>query len=109
MVDMVFEELLSDKSLIEKCHFLGSHPIRHDQKSEEISARQIHNIYQSPCTGTTKNARIKTDLAPLMSYDFKTHLVQMMSSKLQYSLKLKRMMLPVEAKKWLLNEQKCQQ
>jgi hypothetical protein len=63
MVDTVFEELVSDKSFIETCDFFRSHTITHDQQNKERSARQIHNTYQSPSTGTTKKDKIKNFLA----------------------------------------------
>ena len=63
MAHTVFEELVSDKSFIETCNFLRSHAIRHDQQNKEKGARQIHNTYQSPGTGTTKRDKIKSVLA----------------------------------------------
>jgi hypothetical protein len=46
LVDIVFEELVSDKSFIETCNFLTSHAIRLDQQYKEKYARQIHNTSQ---------------------------------------------------------------
>jgi hypothetical protein len=62
MVDTGFEELVSDKPFIETFNFLRSHAIRHDQQNKEKRKRQIHNIYQSPDTGTIKKDKIKTVL-----------------------------------------------
>jgi hypothetical protein len=39
LVDTVFEELVSDKSFIETCNFLGSHAITLDQQYKEKAAR----------------------------------------------------------------------
>jgi hypothetical protein len=47
LVDKVFEEIVSDKSFIETCNFLRSHPIRLDQQYKEKAARQTHNASQS--------------------------------------------------------------
>jgi hypothetical protein len=44
LVDTVFEELVSDKSFIERCNFLRSHAIRLDQQYKEKAARQIHDM-----------------------------------------------------------------
>jgi hypothetical protein len=46
LVDIVFEELVSDKSFIETCNILRSHAIRLDQQYQEKAARQIHNTSQ---------------------------------------------------------------
>jgi phage anti-repressor protein len=46
LVDTVFEELVSDKSLIETCNFLRFHAIKLDQQYKENAARQIHNTSQ---------------------------------------------------------------
>ena len=79
MVDKVFEELVSDKSFIDTFNFIRSHAIRHDQQNIEMGAREIHNTYRSPGTGTTKKDKIKTVFALIKESKFKTQLVQMMS------------------------------
>ena len=57
LVDTVFEELVSDKSLMETCNFLRSHAIRYDQQNREKLARQIRSINQLP--GNPKKDKVK--------------------------------------------------
>jgi hypothetical protein len=61
LVDSVFKELISDKSFIETCNFLGSHAIRLDQQYKEKAARQIYNTSQS--SNRTKKGKVKKILA----------------------------------------------
>jgi hypothetical protein len=57
LIDIVFEELVSDKSFMETCDFLRSHAIRLDQQYKEKAARQIHKASQS--SNIAKNNKVK--------------------------------------------------
>jgi hypothetical protein len=46
LIHSVFEELVSDKSLINTCNFIRLHAIRLDQQYKEKAERQIHNTIQ---------------------------------------------------------------
>jgi hypothetical protein len=61
LVDLVFEELVSDKSFIETCNFLRSHAIRLDHQYKEKAARQIHNTSQ--LSNRAKKDKVKKFLA----------------------------------------------
>jgi hypothetical protein len=118
MVDTFFEELVSDKSFIETCNILRSHVIRHDQQNKEKNARQIHNTYQLPGTGTTKKDNIKTILEIINELQFQDSDGsddELNNSKLSKTVTVYKLVqvtseiwvtLPFEAKKWLLNERK---
>jgi hypothetical protein len=43
MVYTLYEESVSDGSLVKIYDFFSSHAIRHDQQNKKSSARQIHN------------------------------------------------------------------
>jgi hypothetical protein len=119
MIDNVFEALVSDKSFLETCNFLRSNAIRYDKQSKEKNARQINNTSQSP--GTSKKDKIKTVLAlnnQLQVQDSAgsdEEIETSPSSQTALVCKLAQvppeiwMTLPLEAKKWLLNERKRQQ
>jgi hypothetical protein len=61
LVEIVFEELVSDKSFIETCNFLRSHAIRLDQQYKEKAARKIHNASQ--LSNRSKKYNVKKILA----------------------------------------------
>jgi hypothetical protein len=116
LVDTVFEELVSDKSFIETCNFHRSHAIRLDQQYKEKTARQIHNTSQ--ISNRAKKDNIKKVLAlinEIQSQDSCSsdeHSVAVPPNKTAMVCKLAQippeiwMTLPLEAKKWLLNERK---
>jgi hypothetical protein len=119
MVDTVFHALVSDKSFLETCNFLRSHAIRQDQQNKEKDARQINSTSQSP--GTPKKDKIKTVLALINELQVQDsagsdeEINISASSKTAMVCKLAQVppeiwtTLSLEAKKWLLNERKCQQ
>jgi hypothetical protein len=61
LVNKAFEQLVSDKSLIETFNFLSSHAIRYDQQNKERAARQIDRIHQS--SNATNRDEVKKVLA----------------------------------------------
>jgi hypothetical protein len=61
LVDIIFEELVSDKSFIETCNFLRSHAIRLYQQYKEKAARKIHN--NSRLSNRAKKDKVKKVLA----------------------------------------------
>jgi hypothetical protein len=82
LVDTVFEELFSDKSVIETCNFLRSHAIRLDQQYKEKAARQIH--ITSQLSNRAKKDKVKKVLALINEiFKFKIHAVHM-NNQLQY-------------------------
>jgi hypothetical protein len=115
----VFEELVIDKSFIETCNFLRSHAIRLDQQYKEKAARQIHNASQ--LSNRYKKDKVKKVLALIneiqiqdsCSSDEESAAVP--RTKTAMVCKLAQippeiwMTLPLESKKWLLNERKRQQ
>jgi hypothetical protein len=119
LVDTVFEELVSDKSFIETCNFLRSHAIRLDQQYKEKATRQIHNTSQ--LSNRQKKDKVKKVLALIneiqiqdsCSSDEESTTVP--PTKTAMVCKLAQippeiwMTVPLEAKKWLLNERKRQQ
>jgi hypothetical protein len=119
LVDTVFEELVSDKSFIETCDFLRSHAIRLDQQYKEKASRQIHNTSQ--LSNSHKKDKFKKVLALIneiqiqdsCSSDEESTTVP--PTKTTMVCKLAQippeiwMTVPLEAKKWLLNERKRQQ
>jgi hypothetical protein len=119
LVDTVFEELVSDKSFIETCNFLRSHAIRLDQQYKEKAARQIHN--SSQFSNRAKKDKVKKVVALIneaqtnSSYSSDEESVAVPPSKTAILCKSTQippeiwMTLPLEAKKWLLNERKRQQ
>jgi len=116
MVDTVFEELVRNKTFIETCNFLRSHAIRHDQQNKERIARQINAANQAH-----KKDKVKQVLALINELQIQDsngsdeELEVPPSSKTAMVCKLAQippeiwMTLPLEAKKWLLNERKRQQ
>jgi hypothetical protein len=118
LVDTGFEEVVSDKSFIETCNFLRLHAIRLDQQYKEKAARQIHNTSQS--FNKSKKDKVKKVLTLIneiqiqdsCSSDEESAAVQ--PNKTAMVCKLTQippeiwMTLPLEAKKWLLNERKRQ-
>jgi hypothetical protein len=119
LVDTVFEELASDKPFTETCNFLRSHAIRLDQRYKEKSARQIHNASQS--SNRSKKDKVKKILALINEIQIQDSCssdeesVTVTPTKTTMVCKLAQiapeiwMTLPLEAKKWLLNERKRQQ
>jgi hypothetical protein len=119
LVDTVFEELVSDKSFIETCNFLISHAIRLDQQYKEKAARQIHNT--SPLSNRAKKDKVKKVLALIIEIQIQDSCssdeesVAVTPNKTAMVCKWAQiqpeiwMALPLEAKKWLLNERKRQQ
>jgi hypothetical protein len=118
-LDTVFEELVSDKSFIETCNFLRSHAIRLDRQYKEKAARQIHNTSQ--LSNRAKKDKVKKVLALINHIQIQDSCssdeqsVAVPSTKTAIVCKLAQippeiwMTLPLEAKKWLLNERKRQQ
>jgi hypothetical protein len=119
LVDTVFEELVSDKSFIETCNFLKSHAIRLDQQYKEKAIQQIHKVRQ--LFNRAKKDKVKKVLALINEIRIQAPFssdedsVTVTSNKTAMVCKLAqippeiRMNLPLEAKKWLLNERKRQQ
>jgi hypothetical protein len=121
LVDTVFEELVSDKSFIETYNFLRSHAIRLDQQYKEKAARQIHNTSQ--LSNRDKKEKVKKVLALINDIQIQIQdscssdeeSVTVPPTKLAMVCKFAQippetwMTLPLEAKKWLLNERKRQQ
>jgi hypothetical protein len=119
LVDTVVEELVSDKSFIETCNFLSSHTIRLDQQYKEKAARQIHNTSQ--LSNRAKKDKVKKVLALINEIQIQDSCssdedsVAVPPNKTAMVCKLAQippeiwMTLPLEAKKWLLNERKLQQ
>jgi hypothetical protein len=119
LVDTVFEELVSDKSFIETCNFLRSHAIRLDQQYKEKAARQTHSAFQS--SNRAKKDKVKKVLALIneiqiqdsSSSDEESVTITLTKTAMVYKLAQIPpeiwMTLPLEAKKWLLNERKRQQ
>jgi hypothetical protein len=85
LVDRFFEELVSDKSLIETCNFLRSHAIRLDQQNKEKAARQIHNASQS--SNRSKKEKVKKVLALINKIQIQDA-VQMKNQSQYHRLKL---------------------
>jgi hypothetical protein len=94
LVDRFFEELVSDKSLIETCNFLRSHAIRLDQQNKEKAARQIHNASQS--SNRSKKEKVKKVLALINKIQIQDA-VQMKNQSQYHRLKLQ----------WYVNWHKC--
>jgi hypothetical protein len=119
LVDKVFEELVSDKSFVETCNFLRSHAITLDQQYKEKAARQIHNTIQ--LSNRAKKEKVKMVLALIneiqiqdsCSSDEESATVPPTKTAMVYKLAQIPpeiwMTLPLEAKKWLLNERIRQQ
>jgi hypothetical protein len=119
LVDTVFDELVSDKSFIKICNFLRSHAIRLDQQYKEKAAIQIHNASQS--SNRSKKDKVKNVLALINEIQIQDSCssdeesVAIPPNKTAMVCKLAQippessMTLPLEAKKWLLNEKKRQQ
>jgi hypothetical protein len=119
LVDIVFEELVSDKSFIETCNFLGSHAIRLDQQNIEKAERQIHN--SSQLSNRSKKNKVKKVLAIINQIQIQDSCISdeesvtVTPTKTAMVCKLAQispevlMILTLETKKWLLNERKRQQ
>jgi hypothetical protein len=119
LVDKVFEELVSDKSLIETCNFLSSHDIRLDQQYKKKAVRQIHNVSQ--LSNRAKKDKVKNILVlineiqsqDLCSSDEESTAVPPIKTAMVCKMAQIPpeiwMTLPLEAKKWIFNERKCQQ
>jgi hypothetical protein len=119
LVNKVFEELVSDKSFIETSDFLRSHAIRLDQQYKEKAARQIHNTSQ--LANRAKKDKVKKVLSIINEIQIQDSCssdeesVAVPPTKTAMVCKLAQippeiwMTLPLEAKKWLLNERKRQQ
>jgi hypothetical protein len=118
LVDTVFEELVSDKSFIETCNFLRSHTIRLDQQYKEKAARQIHNTSQ--LSKRAKKVKVKKILALINEIQIQDSCssdedsVAVPPTKTAMVCELAQippeiwLTVPLEAKKWILNERKCQ-
>jgi hypothetical protein len=119
LADTVFEELVCDKYFIETCNFLRSNSIRLDQQYKEKAARQIHNTSQ--LSNRAKKDKVKKVLALIneiqiqdsCSSDEESIAVTptktaMVCTSAQIPPEI-WMTIPLEAKKWLLNESKRQQ
>jgi hypothetical protein len=110
---------ISGKSFKETYNFLRSHAIRLDQQYKEKAARQIHNTSQ--LSNRSKKDKVKKVLALIneiqiqdeCSSDEESTAVPPSKTAMVYKLTQITpeiwMTLPLEAKKWLLNERKCQQ
>jgi hypothetical protein len=119
LVDTVFEEMVTDKSFIETCDFFTSHAIRLDQQYKEKAARQIHNTSQ--LSNRSKKDKVKKVLLLINEIQIQdscssgeeSDTVKMNKTAMVYKLAQIPpeiwMTLPLEAKKWLLNERKRQQ
>jgi hypothetical protein len=119
LVDEVFEELVIDKSFVESCNLLRSHAIRFDQQYKEKAARQIHNSSQS--SNIDKKDKFKKALALINEIQIQSSCssdeesAAVPPTKTAMVCKLAQispeiwMTLPLEAKKWLLNEKKRKQ
>jgi hypothetical protein len=119
LIDTVFEELVSDKSFMEACNFLRSLAIRLDQQYKQKAARQIHNTSQ--LSNRAKKDNEKKVLALINEIQIQDSCssdedsVAVPPTKTAMVCKLAQtpheiwMTLPLEAKKWLLNERKRQQ
>jgi hypothetical protein len=118
LVDSVFEEVVSDKTFIETCNFLRSHAIRFDYQYKEKAARQIHNASQ--VSNRAKYDKVKKVLALINEIQIQDSCssdeesLAVSPTKTAMVCKLAQippeiwMTLPLEAKKWLLNERKRQ-
>jgi hypothetical protein len=119
LVDTVFEELVSGEFLIETCNFLRSHAIRLDQQYKKKAARQIHNASQ--LSNRAKKDKVKNVLGLINKIQIQDSCisdeesVEVPPTKTAMVCQLAQippdiwMTLPLEAKKWLLNERKRQQ
>jgi Fe-S cluster biosynthesis and repair protein YggX len=119
LVDTVFEELVSDKSFIETCNFLRSHAIRLDQQYKKKAARQIHNTSQ--LSNRAKEDKIKKVLLLINEIKLQDSCssdkesITLPPTNTAMVCKLAQIApeiwitLPLEGKKWLLNERKRQQ
>jgi hypothetical protein len=119
LVDTVFEELVSDKSFIETCNFLRSHAIRLDQQYKEKAARQTQNTSQ--LSNRAKKDKVKKVLELINEIQIQDSCssdkesVAVPPTKTAMVCKFSQippeiwMTLPLEGKKWLLNERKRQQ
>jgi hypothetical protein len=119
LVDTVFVKIVSNKSFIETCNFLRSHAIRLDQQYKEKAATQIHNASQS--SNRAKKDKVKKVLAIINetqiqdSYSSDEESIAVPPTKTAMVCKSAQippeiwMTLPLEAKKWKLNERKRQQ
>jgi hypothetical protein len=119
LVDTDFEELVSDKSFIETCNFLRSHAIRLDQQYKEKASRNIHNT--SRLFIRAKKDKVKKVLTLINQiqihdlYSSNEESGTVPPTKTAKVCKLAQipteiwMTLPLEAKKWLLNERKSHQ
>jgi hypothetical protein len=117
--DSAFEEPVSDKSFIGTFNLLRSHATRLDQKCKEKAARQIHNTSQS--SNRPKKDKFKNLLELINEIQIQDSCssdedsVTVPPTKTAMVCKLAQIQpdiwitLPLEAKKWLLNERKCQQ
>jgi hypothetical protein len=104
--------------IIETCDFLRSHAIRLDQQYKEKATRQIHNTSQ--LSNRSKKDKIKKVLALINEIQIQDSCISdedsvaVPSTKTAMVCKLAQiapeiwMTLPLEAKKWLLNERKLQ-
>jgi hypothetical protein len=104
---------------LEICNFLRSYAIRLDQQYKEKAARQIHNARQS--SNRAKKDKIKKVLALINEIEIQDscssdeYLVAVPPTETAMICKSAQippdiwMTLPLEAKKWLLNERKRQQ
>jgi hypothetical protein len=119
LADTVFGDLVSHMSFLETCDFLRSHAIRLDQQYKKKAARQIHNTSQ--LSNTAKKDKVKKVLALINkiqiqdSFSSDEESDTLSPTKTAMICKLAQippeiwMTLPLEAKKWLLNETKSQQ
>jgi hypothetical protein len=119
LVDKVFEELVIDKSFIENCNFLRSHAIRLDQQYKEKAASQIQNASQ--LSNRSKKDKVKKVLTLINEIQIQDSCssdeesTALLPTKTAMVCKLAQippdiwMTLPLEGKKWLLNERKHQQ
>jgi hypothetical protein len=119
LVDTVVEEVVSGKSFIEPCNSLRSHAIRLDQNYKEKAARHINNTSQ--LSNRAKKDKVKKVLVLINEIQIQDSCssdeesITVPPTKTAMVCKLVQippeiwMTLPLEAKKWLLNERKRQQ
>jgi hypothetical protein len=119
LVDTVFEELVSDESFIETCNFHRTYAIRLDQQCKVKAARQIHNTSQ--LSNRAKKDKVKKVLALINDIQIQDSCgsdeesVVVSPTKTTMVCKLAQippeiwMTLPLDYKKWLLNERRRQQ
>jgi hypothetical protein len=119
LVDAIFEELVSDKYFIETCDFLGSHAIRLDQEYKKKLQDRFTMLANYPID--PNKYKVKKFISQINEVKIQDSCssdeesVAVPPTKTAMVCKLAQippeiwMTLPLEAKKWLLNQRKRQQ